>query len=58
MKLSFKLVIRHFWLWICIEPIHKTILGIHISKERNMLVTENFIRSLVSKYVKHIAYTD
>ena len=25
---------RYFWLWICIEPIHKTILGMHISDER------------------------
>ena len=37
---------QHFWLWFCIEPIHKTILGIYISEERNMLVAENFIRSL------------
>ncbi|MGE5633784.1 MAG: hypothetical protein ACM3VV_01000 [Deltaproteobacteria bacterium] len=27
---------RHYWLWICIEPIHKSVLGIHISKERNI----------------------
>jgi transposase-like protein len=27
---------QHFWLWICIEPIHKSLLGINISKERNM----------------------
>ncbi|MGD1837260.1 MAG: hypothetical protein ACPKPY_04285, partial [Nitrososphaeraceae archaeon] len=24
---------QHFWLWICIEPIQKSVLGIHISKE-------------------------
>jgi putative transposase len=41
---------QHFWLWICIEPVHRTILEIHISNERNMLVAENFIRSLVEKY--------
>ena len=46
------------WLWICIEPVHKSVLGIHISKERNMFVAENFIRSLVEKYGKHIVYTD
>ena len=33
-------------------------LGIHISKERNMFVAENFIRSLVSKYGIHNVYTD
>jgi putative transposase len=32
---------QHFWLWICIEPIHKSVLGIHISEEKNMLVAEN-----------------
>ena len=46
------------WLWICIEPVHKSVLGIHISKERNMFVAENFIRSLVENYGKHIVYTD
>ena len=49
---------QQFWLWICIEPIHKSVLGIHISEERNMFVAENFIRSLVSKYGKHTVYTD
>ena len=33
-------------------------LGIYISKERNTFVAENFIRSLVEKYGKHIVYTD
>ena len=49
---------QHFWLWICIEPIHRSVLGIYISDERNMFVAENFIRSLVSKYGKHTVYTD
>ena len=49
---------QHFWLWICIEPIHKSVLGIHISEERNMFVAENFIRSLVDKYGRHTVYTD
>ena len=38
---------QHFWLWICIEPIQRSVLGIYISEERNMFVAENFIRSLV-----------
>ena len=37
---------KHFWLWFCIEPVHSSVLGIHISEERNMLVAEKFIRSL------------
>jgi putative transposase len=48
---------QHFWLSICIEPIHSSVLGIHISEERNMLVAEKFIRSLVQKYDKHTVYT-
>ncbi len=49
---------QHFWLWICIEQIHRSVLGIYISEERNMLVAEMFIQSLVEKYGKHTVYTD
>ena len=49
---------QQFWLRICIESRHKSVLGIYISKERNMLVAEKFIRSLISKYGKHTVYTD
>jgi putative transposase len=49
---------QHFWLWFCIEPVHSSVLGIYISEERNMLVAERFIRSLVEKYGRHIVYTD
>ncbi len=50
---------QHYWLWICIKPIHKSVLGINISDERNMFVAENFIRSLVDKYGRHTTvYTD
>jgi putative transposase len=27
---------QHFWLWICIEPIHKSVLGIYISQKREI----------------------
>ena len=49
---------QYFWLWICIEPVHSSVLGIYISEKRNMLVAEKFIRSLVDKYGKHTVYTD
>jgi putative transposase len=49
---------KHFWLWFCIEPVHSSVLGMHISEERNMIIAEKFIRSLVSKYGKHTVYTD
>jgi transposase-like protein len=42
---------KHYYLWIATEPVHKTVLGIHISESRNMLVAENFIRSLVSSMI-------
>ena len=35
------------WLWVAIEFESKEILGISISKERNMLLAERFISSLV-----------
>ncbi|HET8793718.1 MAG TPA: DDE-type integrase/transposase/recombinase [Nitrososphaeraceae archaeon] len=49
---------QHFWLWLCIESIHRSVLGIHISEERNMLVAEKFIRLLVEKYGRHKVYTE
>jgi putative transposase len=49
---------KNFWLWFCIEPIHRSVLGIYISEERNMLIAEKFISSLVDKYGKHTVYTD
>ena len=51
-----QIVNHHYWLWFCIEPVHSSILGIYISEERNMLVAEKFIRSLVSKYGKHTVF--
>ena len=32
-------------------------LGIYISEERNMIIAEKFIQSLVTKYGKHTVYT-
>ena len=38
------------WLWIAIEPIHKQILEVYISRHRNMIVAESFLRPLVEVY--------
>jgi transposase-like protein len=48
------------WLWVAvIEPIHRTILGVYISRHRNIIVVaESFLRSLVKLYGKHIVYSD
>ena len=42
----------HVWLWVAMEPTDKTILGIRTLIERNILVTERFIQSLVGEYGK------
>jgi transposase-like protein len=41
------------WLWIAVEPIHRQIIGIYISRHRNMLVAESFLRTLIRIYGKH-----
>ncbi len=41
------------WLWIAIEPIHRQILGVYISRHRNMLAAEAFLRSLIRIHGKH-----
>jgi transposase-like protein len=47
---------QHFWLWFCIEPIHRSVLVIYISEERNMIIAEKFIRSLVT-IMENIQFT-
>ena len=47
---------QHFWLWFCIEPVNSSVLGICISEERNMIVAQKFIRSLVEKYGRHTEF--
>jgi putative transposase len=49
---------NYFWIWVTIEPNNKTILGIHISIERNMFIVEQFLQGLVKKYGKHPISTD
>jgi putative transposase len=49
---------KHYFLWIATEPVHHSILGIHISEQRNMLVASKFIESLIIKYGCHPVYSD
>ena len=49
---------QYIWLWIAIEPKHRQILQLDISFERNMLVAERFLSSLIDKYDKHPISTD
>jgi putative transposase len=46
------------WLWVARELESKEILGISISKERNMLLAERFISSLVGIHGQHPVSTD
>ena len=46
------------WLWVAIGLESKEILGISISKERNMLLAERFISSLVKIHGQHPVSTD
>ncbi|MER5176045.1 MAG: DDE-type integrase/transposase/recombinase, partial [Candidatus Nitrosocosmicus sp.] len=37
---------EYIWLWIAIEPENKEIIGLRISKERNMFVAERFLSDI------------
>jgi putative transposase len=49
---------EYIWLWIAIEPENRQILALNISKERNMLIAERFISSLVQIHGEHPVSTD
>ena len=46
------------WVWVAVEPVHRYILGVHLSRHQNMIVAEQFLRGLVEKYGKHAVYSD
>ena len=48
------------WLWVATtEPIRHRILGVYISRHRNMIVVEAFLSSLIRMYDgKHTVYSD
>jgi putative transposase len=47
------------WLWVAVEPVHRVVLDVYISRHRNMLVTaEHFLYSLIEKYGVHVVYSD
>jgi putative transposase len=46
------------WLWVVIESETKNILGISISKERNMFVVERFLSNIIENYGYHPVSTD
>lgn len=46
------------WVWVAVEPIHRFILGVHLSRHQNILVAELFLKSLIEKYGRHVVYSD
>jgi putative transposase len=50
---------EYIWLWVAIvEPENKRFLGFSVSKERNMLIAEQFISKLVKTYGPYPVSTD
>lgn len=48
---------QYFGLWMYIEPIYKSVLGIYISK-RKLCLFQKILFDLISKYGKHTLYND
>ena len=46
------------WVWVAVEPVHRYILGVHLSRHQNILVAQIFLKSLVERYGKHAVYSD
>jgi putative transposase len=46
------------WVWVAIEPVHRYILGIYLSRQRNIMVAEWFLGGLVKMYGRHVVYSD
>jgi putative transposase len=46
------------WVWIAVEPVHRYVLGVYLSRHQNILVAQMFLRTLVEKYGKHVVYSD
>ena len=44
---------NYMWIWVAIESESQEILGISVSKERNMFIAERFISSSIKEYGKH-----
>ena len=47
---------EYIWLWIAIEPENKEIVGLRISKERNMFVAERFCQISLKNVVENIQF--
>jgi putative transposase len=52
--------VGHFeaWVWVAVEPVHRYILGVYLSRHQNILIAQIFLKGLVERYGKHVVYTD
>src|SRR5438045_3661470 len=41
-----------------IEPVRSTVLGLYLSRHRNMLLAESILRSLIEIYATHTIYSN
>jgi putative transposase len=46
------------WVWVAVEPVHRYILGVYLSRHQNMIVAQLFLKTLVERYGKHVVYSD
>ena len=46
------------WVWVAVEPVHRYILGVYLSRHQNILVAQLFLKTLVERYGKHVVYSD
>ena len=46
------------WVWVAVEPVHRYILGVYLSRHQNMIIAQLFLKSLMEKYGKHVVYSD
>ena len=46
------------WIWVAIEPVHRFILGVYLSRHQNMLIAEAFLKTLIGRYGRHVVYSD
>jgi putative transposase len=46
------------WVWVAVEPIHRYILGVYLSRHQNIIIAQLFLKSLVEKYGERVVYSD
>jgi putative transposase len=46
------------WVWVAVEPVHRYILGVYLSRHQNMIIAQLFLKSLMEKYGEHRVYSD